>query len=368
MTISDSLLGELLKNNLSKTAFQVLLFLMSCTGPVSTADISAAVGVKKKSTTKSIRRLVDAGIIQPGDLESRRRRFIIPGTSRGDAGESPGQHSDPPQNPDMNQLIDRIGRLEDMITMMLSATEKQADSGATHSEPPRETPGAVQAVGNPSWNAVLHQTAFDGHIQGAIVSHSDPPVAMGQSIGAVVIPETVVQDTPMVHLYPAASFASLFNKSKLAADDDKTLDSDFSAMFGVSLPAGSDRIAAAEMVRRKRAGKLDAIKSPIGYLASLSGKISPPSTPQSQHQQATPLSSNSQTICGHTGSLNTMQEELSRRADLLWIEMTDDERMPFIEDARNRHPAGKGGFKVPLNLLARAAFKRIKFSEWGVVV
>ncbi|MEI6263143.1 MAG: hypothetical protein WCR46_25060, partial [Deltaproteobacteria bacterium] len=49
----------------------------------------------------------------------------------------------------------------------------------------------------------------------------------------------------------------------------------FKALFGVQAPVGSDSAAVGVMIARKKAGKLDNVKSPLAYLSALAGKVTP---------------------------------------------------------------------------------------------
>ena len=79
MEIPDALVNELVKNPVFKTDTRAIFFLLQNPEPVSSDVISTATGVSKKSINRSIKRLTEAGLIQPGEVQPRTQRFNVTG-------------------------------------------------------------------------------------------------------------------------------------------------------------------------------------------------------------------------------------------------------------------------------------------------
>jgi DNA-binding MarR family transcriptional regulator len=77
MEIPKSVAEYISRHGLSNTGSRVLFFLLQHPEPVSTKDISAAVGVSPKTINKAIRKLKEAGLLERGELEAQKRRFVM---------------------------------------------------------------------------------------------------------------------------------------------------------------------------------------------------------------------------------------------------------------------------------------------------
>ena len=340
ITISDKLMGELLKNSLSKTAFRVLLFLISSSDqPVSTGDISSAVGVSGKAVCKAVKRLVDAGILQPGESEARRRRFLIPGADRGDAGGIP----EAIPHPEIGLMLDRIEHAEQELSDM-SKKESQMIERIKRTEV-----------------ALSSLTALIGASEGSKPNHpelhtskTEPIIPLSIPGAVVTVPESGIQNATTNPPIIASSLALPLNNciASLHAGQE------FRELFGVSVPAQADMAAVAEMIRRKKAGKLADLKSPIGYLASLAGKITvPPTAPQ--------VGEPVQHIIQNTTSSIL---DIERKADDLWDRLDESERNRYREQMAEKYKNTDSIRKPPIEVLARSEFRKQKLNQWGVSI
>lgn len=190
--------------------------------------------------------------------------------------------TDPPHVELDVHLVDRISHLEDAISRIVGAVDKRTDT--------------------------------DGHIP---------------------IPEQEVPEN--AYNKPAAM---LLNNSKQASAADE-----FKLLFGVPVPPDvMDMAAVAEMVRRKKDGKLAIVKNPAGYLRSLVGKMADPVK-----------------ISPSVPIVDLARVDREREITSMWMAMTDDQKAPYRERAGSRQLSGC--FKVPLELLARQAFNTEKMAE-----
>ncbi len=105
------------------------------------------------------------------------------------------------------------------------------------------------------------------------------------------------------------------------------------------------------MVRRKKAGKLDNVKSPLAYLASLAGKVTPIVTSSVQLPPALP--SVTETRMSHADMA---------RIDAVWDTMTD--KTQYKEKALAKDQTGKK-YPVPVELLARQIFNSEMMNQHG---
>ena len=121
----------------------------------------------------------------------------------------------------------------------------------------------------------------------------------------------------------------------------------------------TDMAAVDTMVRRKQAGKLDNVKSPLAYLASLAGKVQPivtiPTPPPANKQ----LPSVTETRLDH---------ETIDRINRMWDSMTGEQKMPYQDKALPKFTQQTGRYLVPLELLARQAFNTEQLNHQGGVI
>ena len=115
MEIPDALVNELVKNPVFKTDTRAIFFLLQNPEPVSFDVIADATGVSRKCVNRSIKRLTEAGIIQPGKVQPRTQRFNVTGW----------EHLEPPKDTEKDgcaqsgDLESRFNRLEALILLSL---------------------------------------------------------------------------------------------------------------------------------------------------------------------------------------------------------------------------------------------------------
>jgi hypothetical protein len=105
------------------------------------------------------------------------------------------------------------------------------------------------------------------------------------------------------------------------------------------------------MIGRKKAGKLDNVKSPLAYLSSLAGKVQSPITSKStelQPAQVTTVHSVTET------SLDDYEQRSKIKA--AWFGLNAEQRIPFHELREKKAMSGMPGGKVPIELLAFQQF------------
>jgi phage replication O-like protein O len=125
----------------------------------------------------------------------------------------------------------------------------------------------------------------------------------------------------------------------------------FQSLFDVAVPGSfTDLDAISEMVRRKQAGKLNAVKNPLGYLNSLSGKIVPSIAMPAPVQQTT------SGISFFVTEPPRMDHAEMAKINVIWNSMTIEERKLYETAALPKFEQQTGRYKTPLNLLARGIF------------
>jgi len=128
---------------------------------------------------------------------------------------------------------------------------------------------------------------------------------------------------------------------------------EFKALFGVNVPVGFTDMAAVEtMIARKKAGK--DIKSPLGYLASIAGKVTP--------IMATPAELEASPVMGSVTPMSSpvteprLDHETMTRINAMWDTMSNEQRTPFEATALPKFEKQVGKYKVPLHILAKSVF------------
>ena len=301
LELAKRLIGD---KSLSNSAFRVLLYLMSNPKPTNPKELSAVLGISQKAICKSIKKLADAGIIQKGELGGRQRMFNVPG-------HEPSE-PDPEPEPDKGGNDERFRRIEAMLEVMLS--------DIAYLKSARPIPEMVQ---------------------------SEPQMTHITPIFTPSIPITSPQVEP--HIIASSSIAS-FNKSSISSFGE------FMELFGVQVPIGADPLAVAEMIRRKKSGKLENVKSPLGYLASITGKVGASVTPSA----AVPT-----TCRPMLEAVDMRRIELERRAREMWNAMGDGEKKPFLDIGSK---VKESRYKTPVELLARSEFTRQMLSQHGFAI
>jgi hypothetical protein len=263
--------------------------------PTNPKELSAVLGISQKAVCKSIKKLADAGIIQKGELGGRQRMFNVPGHEPSEPNKEP--------EPDTGGHDERLSRIESMMEVILSDIASLKSAKAM---PERE------------------QSAPE-------ITHTTPIYPQTQPISAPLTEPTI----------KAAALACSFNNSSLQA---MQAFQEFGALFGVRPPTESDPLAVAEMISRKKSGKLENVKSPLGYLMSISGKLGPVATPP-----ATPVATPAVQI------IDMKRIERERQISELWLSLPDAAREPYRQKARQRHP-DNGRIRPAVELLARQQF------------
>ncbi len=125
----------------------------------------------------------------------------------------------------------------------------------------------------------------------------------------------------------------------------------FQSLFDVAVPGNfHDLDAISEMVRRKQAGKLNDVKNPLGYLASITGKIVPSIAMPAPAQQTTTG------ISFFVNETPRMSHVEMAKINDIWDTMAMEERKLYEARALLKFEQQTGRYKVPLNLLARGIF------------
>ena len=111
MEINDSLIHELFLNpELRKSDTRTVIFLLSNEGAISNKELADGIGISQKSANKSIKRLINAGVIMVGEPQAKKRTFIV-------------QLAEPKEPPAVTEgkkdasfaaLMDRFNRLEEI--------------------------------------------------------------------------------------------------------------------------------------------------------------------------------------------------------------------------------------------------------------
>jgi len=165
-------------------------------------------------------------------------------------------------------------------------------------------------------------------------------------------------DNAIIRARTAALKAASFNQEKQKQPGARaSIDEESHTLFGVQLPAGSDMAAVGVMIARKKAGKLD-VKSPLGYLASISGKVAPVESKCTPGVQMNPVGMLVEPTIGISSSVTEtrLDDVTVDRITQMWLAMDDEQRTPYREKAQPRYQSQVGKYKVPIELLARSEF------------
>jgi hypothetical protein len=166
-----------------------------------------------------------------------------------------------------------------------------------------------------------------------------------------ILPQTLPLTAPQVEpLYIAKQQAMLLNNSKQAMQE-------FHELFGVQVPIGSDIDKVTEMVRRKKAGQIEHVKSPLRYLDKVTPLVTVPTSAPTTPTTCRPL----------PGAVDMRMIELAKKADEMWEKMGDGERKPFMDHA-SRKERTPSRWNPPVEALARSEFKRQILQQHGVMI
>ena len=146
-----------------------------------------------------------------------------------------------------------------------------------------------------------------------------------------------------------------------------SIDAEFQKLFGVHVPPGFTDTAAVEtMIARRKAGKLDNVKSPLAYLGSIAGKVQPivATSRQSNPEIQMPVKP---TAGISFSSVNVEPPRLPHadidRINSLWDAITD--KAPYEATALPKFEQQVGKYKIPLHILAKSVFNAEQLKAGG---
>ena len=361
MQISDSLLNELISNPVFKPDTRAIFFLLQNPEPVSSDDIAGATGISRKGANRAVKRLAGAGLIIPGEFQAKKRPLII--TGGGHIESSPVTEKIVKES---GILAERLDRIETMIGLLLdrpapvSVLVESTGTILSTTEPINGLgvintgmTGTAQDIMSPVNGLGVINTGMTGPAQDINGIASDPIVTE--------LDDAITRAGARLAALKAASF----NKEKAAnssfSSTPASIGEVFKGLFGVQVPSGFTDTAAVEvMVARKKAGKLDNVKSPLAYLSSLSGKVQPPNTSKSTELQPSvsppPASSNLPSVTD-----NRLSHADMVRIDSIWDAIDHSQ---YKEKALAKDQTGKK-YPVPVELLARSIFNAEMMAAQG---
>ena len=391
MQIPDSLVNQFISNPVFKTDTRAIFFLLQNPEPVSSDDIAAATGLSRKCANKAVKRLSGAGLIQPGEIESRKRTFDVTGWEP----VEPQTATEGTIKESLETLAEKVGRLQTTIESLTDALGAVLNPAPLHGG---QNMTGIMPVCSPNGQniaAAVHipstanpDNTIDGIEQAAnmtgtataqaIEKTAEPIQAImvlenipNESKALSVIPEkdtngttddTIVSDLDGAIKYAGARLAAVKAASLLKEKANSSFsdtcaparaEDTFRELFGVNVPPGfTDMAAVGVMIARKKAGKLDNIKSPLGYLASIAGKVQPIVTTPAQLPPS-PMGS----VINNSLPDNGLDEFVRRnQIKTAWFDMTAEQRIPFHELREKKAMSGIPGRKVPVELLAFQQF------------
>jgi hypothetical protein len=394
MMIPDSLVNQFISNPVFKTDTRAIFFLLQNQEPVSSDDIAGATGLSRKCANKATKRLTAAGLIIPGLPEARKRTFDVTGWEQ----MEPKEVTEGSFKESLDTFKERFDRLESMIGTIVNTL----GAGLNPAHPPdgeivtvtgpihapmnhdgipdgiehganmtgtvtiqtiEETAVDIQAEMIPgsgqNQTGIIHRSATDEPL--FLLQDKTEPVTIpkgttGTEHGTNGTPKDTINDDLDAALIRArgllaAKQASFLKEKQKQPGAHASIDETFKALFGVQLPVGSDPAAVGVMIARKKAGKLDNIKSPLGYLASIAGKVQSPivtSSVQLPPVQVTTIPPVTDT------SLDDYEQRIRIKA--AWFGLNAEQRMPFHELREKKNMSGMPSGKVPVELLAFQQF------------
>jgi predicted transcriptional regulator len=409
MEIPDAIINELFLNpELKKSDTRTVIFLLQNPGALSSDELAAGVRVSRKSANKSIKRLISAGIIQTGEPQAKKKAFIVHLSEPIEPPEVTGKDG----SDSLSLLMEKIDRIEALLNTM---TGRQGDGSASahiHDgqngtlimpslscmenselingqnviEPGHKVTQAVIIPATDGQNETLSMPVYSHvdqqkNMQDTLCPESDPKRAIEEPSfllqdkkETVNIPKGTIgteQGTngtqndsivsvnePSITHARTAALAS-FNQEKQQQQQPgapASIGDKFHALFGVNVPVGfTDMTAVETMVSRKKAGKLDNVKSPIAYLNSLSGKVTPilaaVSPPPPAINKPLPVTE------------TRLDHEAMSRIDAIWDAMDHSQ---YREKALAKDQTGKK-YPVPVELLARSIFNAEMMNQGGMI-
>jgi len=391
--IHESLITDLLSNPaLKKSDARTILFLLHKPGALSSDELAAGVGVSKKSASKSIKRLTAAGLIQPGEFQAKRRTLDISSLEQ----MEPKEVTEGTIKESLETLAEKVGRLESVIGSLTTALEAVLNPAPSYDGQNMTGTGHIQATANPD-------STIDVNGQGANVTGTATAQAIektGEPIQAIMVLENIPNESKAVSViteqgtnepqkdtinddlddaikYAGARLAALkatallkekaANSSLSSTCAPTSTDAEFEKLFGVHVPPGFTDTAAVEtMIARRKAGKLDNVKSPLAYLGSIAGKVQPivATSRQSNPEIQMPVKP---TAGISFSSVNVEPPRLPHadidRINSLWDAITD--KAPYEATALPKFEQQVGKYKIPLHILAKSVFNAEQLKASG---
>jgi DNA-binding Lrp family transcriptional regulator len=300
--------AEYMSKHGTNTGNKILFYLLLHLEPMTTKDISEAVGVSPKTINKVIRKLKKDGILQDNGIETQKRRLSIPGATIAETVPIPAPED--------------WGEKYDLLRERMELLEAQ--------------------------NKTMMEILVS--IQHRMMTPDIPKVV-------TYMPEiTQKMDSSSPETDP--SYNSLAKLASLKKSLSLQPCEEFKALFGVQVPIGTDIDKVAEMVRRKKAGKIEHIKAPLEYLKYVEIPSVAIKTPAAS---VTPM-----TTCRPIPEMVDMKKiELAKKADEMWEKMGDGERKPFFDIGIR---VKESRYKAPIETLARSEFKRQIFEQHGMAI
>jgi len=383
MQIPDSLVNELITNPVFKTDTRAIFFLLQNPEPVSSDDIAGATGLSRKCANKSTKRLTAAGLIQPGEPQAKKRTFDVTGWEQIEPQEIPGGSI----RESFDTFKERFDRLEAMIGTLLDTLGAGLNPASSYDVQNMTGTRHIQATSNPDsipdvieqgtkvtrtvTIQAIEETAENTQAEMMPVSDSERTKAVSVITGKDTngtTDDTIVSDLDDAIKYAGARLAAVkaasFNQEKQKQLQDTCAparaDDTFRDLFGVNVPVGFTDMAAVEtMVSRKKAGKLDNVKSPLAYLSSLAGKVTPKLATLAE-LKTSPMGS---VIQAPTLVTETRLSHADiARIDSIWDAMMD--KTAYETKALAKDQTGKK-YPVPVELLARSIFNAEMMAAQG---
>ncbi len=153
----------------------------------------------------------------------------------------------------------------------------------------------------------------------------------------------------------AAKQALLLKEKQKQPGAHASIGDEFKALFGVNVPVGFMDMAAVEtMVNRKKSGKLDNVKSPLAYLSSLAGKVTPITPKSTELNPESWMPVKPTTGIPSASVTDTSLDDYERRSKIkaAWFGLNAEQRIPFHELREKKAMQGMPSGKVPVELLA----------------
>jgi len=135
----------------------------------------------------------------------------------------------------------------------------------------------------------------------------------------------------------------------------------FQSLFDVAVPGNfHDLDAIAEMVSRKLAGKLNNVKNPLGYLNSLSGKVTSSVAPA-------PVQQTTSGVSFFVTETPRMDHADMAKINDIWDTMAMEERKLYEARALPKFEQQAGRYKTPLHLLAKGIFNTEQLQKHNTI-